>query len=461
MTVTIAQQKVEQMMALAMDASPNGMVMIDKEGIITLVNRTIETMFGYQKKELEGSSIEILVPERYRNSHPAYRNEYLTQPKSRPMGKGMELFGRKKNGEEFPVEIGLNPVHYGDDVFILAAIVDITERKHAEETMYLAVEAAPNGMILTNAEGHVVYMNSMAEKIFGYTRSELTGKSISVLVPKRFREVHPRLQKHFYDYPQARAMGHGRDLFGCHKNGNEIPLEIGLNPIKTNQGLMILASVVDITERKQQESTILNALKEKDMLLSEIHHRVKNNLQIIDSLIGIQSEQIKDATTLNCLLECQNRVKSMAIIHRTLYESKDFSKVDCQSVIETLVDNLVESYAVNSDRIKTRLQVEDIKLPINVSIPLGLIINELCSNVFKHAYPRDQSGIMQVSLEFIDNGAIQLEVTDCGQGLDDDLDLNESKTLGLMLVQLLSEQIQGQLTINRRNPTRFTIVFQA
>ncbi|TMP26809.1 histidine kinase [Pseudoalteromonas rubra] len=453
------QQNAEQIMELAVEASPNGMVMIDEQGLIVLVNQSVETMFGYNREELIGQSIECLVPTRFAHSHPMQRQSYFCQPTTRAMGKGRDLYGLHKSGLEFPVEIGLNPIETDRGTWVLAAVVDITSRKRAEQIMSLAVEAAPNGMILTDKVGDIVLVNSTVERIFGFGREELVGQPVSILVPERFRDMHPHLREHYYEYPEARAMGHGRDLYGIHKSGREIPLEIGLNPIQTEQGLMILASVVDITERKQQEEAIMKALKEKEMLLSEIHHRVKNNLQIIDSLIGIQSETMTDERAQNVLLECQNRIKSMAVIHRTLYESQDFSLVDMEQVTHTLLENLFASYAIEKSKIWLEFAVKDVRLPINVSITLGLIINELCSNVFKHAYPDEKSGPLSIRMSRIEGECFELEISDQGVGIPDSFVVEESKTLGLILVQLLSEQISASLSINNRHPTQFTLRF--
>ncbi|MEN8667832.1 MAG: PAS domain S-box protein, partial [Ketobacter sp.] len=268
----------DEVMRLAVEASPNGMVLIDIEGRIVLVNSSVEHMFGYHRDDLIGRPIEHLVPVRFRNHHPNLRQQYFADPKSRAMGQGRELFALHKNGTEFPVEIGLNPMTTKRGVLVLASIVDITERQRGQEMMHLAVEAAPNGMLLTDKDGRIVMANSMAEVQFGYARSELVGQEITVLVPLRFRDHHPHLRQDYFDNPVSRAMGKGRDLYALHKNGREFPVEIGLNPINTAQGMMILASVVDITDRKQQEEQLKSALKEKEVMLAEIHHRVKNNL---------------------------------------------------------------------------------------------------------------------------------------------------------------------------------------
>lgn len=448
----------EEMMYLAVEASPSGMVMMDQDGKIVMVNSMTEKLFGYSRQELIGSPLEMLVPERFRHQHPEYRQTYIGESKTRLMGHGRDLYGLHKNGQEFPVEVGLNPIETEHGIFVLAAIVDITDRKYAEEMIRLAVEASPNGMIMTNHQGVIVMVNTTTETLFGYSREELIGQSIDILIPESHRAHHPELRKDYLKHPSARAMGHGRDLYGLHKNGKEFPVEVGLNPTQTPQGFMVLASVIDITERKYQEKQLKAALKEKDLLLSEIHHRVKNNLQIIDSLLGMQSGMLLNSTVVSILKESQNRVKSMAMIHQILYESSDFSHVDFSSVVQSLVSNLSASYALDSSRVQISIDTDQVLLSIDTSIPLGLILNELCTNAIKYAFSENRAGNINISLKYLEANKLQVLVTDNGIGIPEEFDIENAPSLGLQLVQLLSEQISAELTIQRRNPTSFSLI---
>lgn len=327
--------------------------------------------------------------------------------------------------------------------------------------MHLAVEASPNGMVMMDRGGKIILVNTTTEKLFGYNRGELIGQSIEMLVPERFRDFHPKQRNKYFAAPKTRAMGQGRDLYGLHKLGAEFPVEIGLNPIQTHNGLVILASIVDITERKQREEQLKTALKEKDVLLAEIHHRVKNNLQIIDSLLGMQSDQVTDKRSASVLAESQNRVKSMALIHQTLYESQDFSRVDISDVTRNLANHLCHSYALDTTRIAMQIKVDKILLPIDISIPLGLIINELCSNAMKHAFGADDSGEINISLLQRADHQVELTVSDNGKGIPEAFDIENTSSLGLQLIQLLSEQINAELQIQRAKPTEFRLSFNA
>jgi PAS domain S-box-containing protein len=247
-----AQERFRQ----AVESAPNGMVMIDAEGKIVLVNAQTERLFGYTRDEILGQPVELLVPQRFRPKHPEYRSGFFANPQVRPMGAARELYARRKDGSEFPVEIGLNPIKTDDGVMVLSAIVDITQRKRAEERFRQAVESAPNGMVMIDPKGTITLVNAQTEKLFGYGREELLGQPVELLVPERFRAKHPEYRSGFFANPQVRSMGVGRDLFGRRKDGSEFPVEIGLNPIKTDEGLMVLSAIVDITERKRAEEAL-------------------------------------------------------------------------------------------------------------------------------------------------------------------------------------------------------------
>ncbi len=244
---------VERHLRAAVESSPSGLLMVDPEGRIVLVNREIERLFGYSREELLGRSVDLLVPEEMRGGHGAFRESFLQDPKVRAMGAGRDLFGLRKDGERVPVEIGLTPVATEQGMFVLSAVVDISERRRAEARFRVAVEASPAGVVMVDGQGRIVLVNEEVERLFGYDREELIGQSVEVLVPERFRKEHPGFREAFHRDPDTRFMGAGRELFGLRKDGSEVPVEIGLNPIETDEGLFVLSSIVDISERKREE----------------------------------------------------------------------------------------------------------------------------------------------------------------------------------------------------------------
>ncbi len=248
-----SRRAVEMRLRAAVESSPSGLLMVDGAGRIVLVNREIERLFGYSREELLGRPVDMLVPERFRRHHPAYRSGFFAHPSVRAMGAGRDLYGLHRDGSEVPVEIGLTPVATEEGLFVLSAIVDISARKRAEVRFRAAVESSPNGMVMVDTAGKIVLVNREVERMFGYNRDELMGKSIEMLVPERFRGNHPLFRDGFFRNPQTRSMGAGRDLFGLRQDGSELPVEIGLNPIETDEGVFVLSSIVDISARKQAE----------------------------------------------------------------------------------------------------------------------------------------------------------------------------------------------------------------
>jgi PAS domain S-box-containing protein len=455
------RQRMEARFRQVVEWSPSAMVMINRKGLIEMVNAQTERLFGYSRDELLGRSVEMLVPQRVRDRHPGLRGAFFAEPAARPMGAGRDLYAVRKDGGEFPVEIGLNPIETEEGPMVLSAIVDISARKRMEARFRQAVESAPNAMVMVNQAGLIELVNAQTEHLFGYGRKELLGQPVEMLMPRRFRDGHPGLRGMFNTAPQARPMGGGRDLYALRKDGSEFPVEIGLNPIETEDGTMVLSAIVDISDRKHKEESIHAALREKDVLLGEIHHRVKNNLQIIHSLLDLQSGKIADPTVLEMVRESQNRIKSMALIHQTLYESKDFARVDFRTFLEAFVPQLVASYAVNTTAVELSLEASSVLLPINLAIPCGLVVNELISNALKHAFPAGRAGEISVKLTAEPDGKVALTVSDDGVGLPDGFDANETTTLGLQLVTLLADQLGAKLSMRRADPTTFTLRFLA
>jgi two-component sensor histidine kinase len=215
---------------------------------------------------------------------------------------------------------------------------------------------------------------------------------------------------------------------------------------------------LEIAARLRAEEQIKTSLNEKELLLKEIHHRVKNNLQVISSLLYLQSRQIEDEETLGMFLESQHRVRSMALVHERLYQTQDLSKVDTADYIRTLASQLFRSYSASADRTQLTINADNIALGIDVAVPCGLIINELLSNALKHAFPGTRMGRVFVGLTRIMDGQINLVVSDDGVGFPEDLDFRQTQSLGLQLVNTLVQQLEGTIELDRSHGTKFEIV---
>jgi two-component system, cell cycle sensor histidine kinase and response regulator CckA len=239
------------------------MVLVNHRGVIVLVNAQTEKLCGYSSEELLGEFVEILVPDFLSRADVALRRTLEREPRARPMEAGPGLYACRKDGSQFPVEIGLNPIRTKDGTWVLSSIVDISERRYAEaqlreseERFRLAVESVPNAMVMVDHKGKIVLVNAHAEELFGYSRSELVGEFVETLVPGSLRKIQSSLRDRFVKRSEARGMGVGRDLKARRKDGSQFPVEIGLNRIQTKEGAWVLGAIVDISERKRAEAQL-------------------------------------------------------------------------------------------------------------------------------------------------------------------------------------------------------------
>ena len=228
-------------------------------------------------------------------------------------------------------------------------------------------------------------------------------------------------------------------------------------PILNNE---LLSTVKAMDRIKQAETQLRKETEEKKVLLSEIHHRVKNNMQIISSLLSLQSAKIEDKKHADMFKESRDRIKSMAIIHETLYQTNDFANIDFARHVKAIANHLFRSYGVSPDKIRLKIEMEDIPLKLNNAIPCGLIINELISNSLKYAFPKDGTGEIKITFRSMNQNEIELAVSDDGIGMPEGIDIEELESMGLQLVNMLAEnQLEGEIALDRDGGTAFRIQF--
>jgi PAS domain S-box-containing protein len=261
-------------------------------------------------------------------------------------------------------------------VRMVGATFDITDRKQAEERFRLAVEAAPSGMVLADSEGRIVLVNAHAEKLFGYGRDELVGQEIEVLVPRRFRGTHPDFREAYSGQPSARPMGAGRDLFALRKDGTEVPVEIGLSPIKSDEGLLVLGAVVDITERKRAET-------QRELLLAELNHRVKNTLAVVQGIAHQTFE--RDGALPEARRAFEGRLAALAAAHDLLTQSNWE-----QASLERLAAEALQARAMSEQRLT--FAGPGVHLQPKQALAITMALHELYTNAVKYGALSNDSG---------------------------------------------------------------------
>lgn len=323
---------------------------------------------------------------------------------------------------------------------------DLTERKRQQDLLSRVAELAPAAMLMVDAQGLIVMVNAETERTFGYERTEMLGKRLEMLLPVRARAEHVGLRQGFLRAATARSMGVGRDLYGLRKDGQEFPVEIGLSPIDSADGTSTLAAIFDITARRSQQRATEVALAEKETLLKEVYHRVKNNLQVVQSLLTLQRHALPEGPGREALHDSVQRVRSMALVHEKLYQSGNLAAVSLHSYTRDLMRQIAESHGADARLVTLHTEIMNIETGLDSAVPFGLMLTELVTNCLKHAFPQRRGGEIRVTLVRQADGDM-FTVADNGVGFDDGFDPEgRSTSMGLQLATGLARQLGGELS---------------
>src|SRR5581483_8314627 len=313
-------------------------------------------------------------------------------------------------------------------------------------------ECAPDAVLVTDAQGRITDANQQAKTMFGYPQEEMLGAPVEMLLPEHLRGKHRIHREAYMGDPKMRALGRGLELFGRRRDGSLFPVDITLSPLLRDGELCVLAGVRDICEHRLAEERLQESLREKEVLLREVHHRVKNNLAVICSLFYLESTYARNEHTAQVFRESENRVHAMALVHETLYGSKDLSRIDFGEYAHTLAVDILSSYGTQRDPeapVQLKCELEPVIVSIELAVPCGLILNELISNAMKHGFRGRAGGEIRVALRSGPDGVAALRVEDNGAGIPPGLDANSQKSLGLRLVRSLTNQIRGSFELAR------------
>ena len=444
------------------DTFPDAITTTDMDGVITFVSKGMTKLHGFQTvmEAIGKNAFDLIAP---RDLPKAM--EKTRELIRRGMTRHVQLTLLKNDGTEFPGELSAALIRdaHGHPAGMVGITRDISDRlqaekalRESEERFRALVQNSSDIILTTQMDGTILYASPSVERILGHSPATLTGRNIHTMVhPDDTEEIRNAMSRAL---SRPGSLGSG-EFRVRHHDGSWRYIEVYTNNLLDEPGIeSLVINARNVSDRRNSEDILKISLKEKELLLKEIHHRVKNNLQVIISLLNLQSNKMDDPNSRNALQESRRRIYSMALVHEKLYQSQNFSEIDMKSYLESMVHHLAGIYNVFG-RIELDLKIGDITLGIDSAIPCGLMINELISNAMKHAFPGGGKGSVLVSIARDKKNRYCLTVADNGTGLPKKANLRNAKTLGLQLVQLLTDQLNGRISISSRKGTRITVCF--
>ena len=458
-----AQEKLEQYSKLLESINTNvdeGILRSTPEQGLIYVNEAFVSMFGYDS----ASEVIDIEPKQF-YADQKHRWELVEKLRKKGKLKNEEVLFRRKDGSTFYALENSTITEEEDQIYIDAVINDISDRKIAEEALRQSEEKyrtilnnIEDGYFETDLPGNFTFVNPAIERILGYSEEELIGMN-----NRDYMDEH-NAKKVYNAFSEVYNTGESKKGFDwklIRKDGRRIIVEASVNLIKNGDGEPqgFRGIVRDITDRKEKEEKIKNSLREKEVLLGEIHHRVKNNLAVISGLLFLQAEKTETEAGRNLLQQSQGRINSMAIVHELLYENHNFSSIDPKKYIKQLITHISSNLSVRDKDITTDIQTDEMQLDMNIAIPCALIINELLTNAYKYAFEDKEEGTIRISIHRQEDNNV-MKVADDGVGIPDSFMEGTGKEgLGMHLVRILTRQLQGELSIANKSGTEITIIF--
>ena len=432
-TARVAQDSrlVETKFRSLLESMPDGIVIVNATGHIAFANSQAAAMFGYDAGELKGMALDLLVPQRLRATHGVHRARFFEQPRPRAMGAGLELFGTRKNGSEFHLEISLSSLEIEESRLVMSAVRDISARYKADQMFKQLLESAPYAKVIVDHNGKIIIVNSQIQKLFGYTRDEIVGQNVELLMPERYRAKHPSHRNRFFADPQLRPMGAGFELFARRKDGNEFPVEISLSPLEPEHGVLVSASIRDISERKRFEQALHeknlqleSASRAKDRFLASMSHELRTPLNAIIGFTGtllmrlpgpLTPDQDTQLTTVQAsarhLLALINDLLDVAKIEAEKIDVK-CEPTDCQLLLAEIAATL-----------QPAAKKKDLQVLIEPSIGASTIstdrrlVNQIVINLVDNAIKFTERGGVTLSVVRDTDRSLIIKVRDSGRGI--------------------------------------------
>ncbi len=448
------------------ESSDDAIIAKDLAGVVVSWNGGAERTFGYSPNEMIGGPIMRIVPEDRWDEERYIVSRIIS---GAPIQQ-FETVRQTKRGDLIDVSVTVSPIRDAAGVIVGASKVarDITAHRRqsaalarSEARLQAIVRTAADPILTLDEQGIVETANEAAERMFGFSMAELVGRNVKTLSTSpgpAGRDGHPAAEAR---NGQTKA-GLGREVEAKRRDGTTFPVELSVGEMIIDGQRRYTAILRDISERKRSESRLAGSLREKEALLQEVHHRVKNNLQLVASLINIQIRKLGGGNSdVQPLLDCKGRVETIALIHEQLYQVNDYGKIPFRGYVSTLVNRIMSATTTQAS-IALDLAIDDITLGVEQALPCGILLNELVTNAVKHGFPGGRRGTISIRIAALAEGDIELCVSDDGVGLPPGFALGRSQSLGLQVVATLVAQLDGRVDVSAgTGGASFRVVFKS